>query len=749
MTRRLAAHAASALVLAAAATPALAQVPSDVTVLGQTVEGRLEAGDWRDEEGYVADVWRFMANAGTRVEVVMRSEGFDTYLVAGRQGAGGWEEIGRDDDGLGEGLNSRLRFVAAETGEYVVRARGYSPEAQGSYALTLTDRGPAPALPPAGSLVAGAEVSGVLESGDAETDEGERYDAYRFRAAAGDRLQAVVRSGEFDTVLEVGRTDAWGRWESLGYDDDGLGEGLNSRLNFTAPEAGEYELRVGAFGGAGQGAYALSLTDRGPLPPPPPPQPLALGGQVEGELDDEDAFTEQPDWGGAHYHEDYLVRARRGQRLGVSLDSDDFDALVRVGRVGRDGAFEELASNDDGMGADLNSRLLFVPPADGEYVVRATSFGTESFGGYALRVIDLGREPRAATLTPGREVRGSLAEGDAITFSGGRYDLYRFTARAGDRLILAAESADFDTVIDVLQPDGDGGYFLVASDDDGAGEDSTDSRLVFQPQEDGEYHLWVRSYGPEERGAYRLRLTDMGPEPEPRPLALGSVVTGELAEGDAVAGDGSWFDAWRIRLSAGQRLRAVMRSGDFDTYLLLGQESEYGLEGLAEDDDGLGEGTDSRLDFTAPEDGDYVLWANSFGPGETGAYQLELIDLGPAPEPGSLVIGATVRGELTSDDPVTANGVHYDAFRFQAREGQTVRITLTSNAFDAFVEFGRRGPGGRFELIDSDDDGLSDLNSRLDVTIPADGEYLVRARSYAPQSTGAYVLTVEDAPEAE
>src|SRR5690606_40504657 len=60
--------AASALALAVAAGPALAQTPpSDVTALGQTVEGRLESDDWRDGDGYVTDVWRFMRSEERRV----------------------------------------------------------------------------------------------------------------------------------------------------------------------------------------------------------------------------------------------------------------------------------------------------------------------------------------------------------------------------------------------------------------------------------------------------------------------------------------------------------------------------------------------------------------------------------------------------------------------------------------------------------------------------------------------------------
>lgn len=755
MSRPVFACAASALALATAwAAPAMSAArqpdPTTVATLGETIEGALEEGDWQDGDGYLNDAYRFRARAGTRVEAVMRSDDFDTYLVAGRYGPDGtWEEIGRDDDGLGEGLNSRLRFVAPEDGEYVVRARSFGGSSTGAYQLSLTDRGPAPESPAPGSLAVGATVTGALEPGDAETEDEVRYDAYRFRAGEGQRLQITARSEAFDTVVEVGREDAYGQWEQFAYDDDGLGEGLNSRLNFTPEEGGDYILRLRAFGEAGTGDYQLSLVDRGPLPPPPPPTPLSLGEAVQGELTEEDPITEGEDYLGELAFDQYVVRARRGQRLGVSMDAEDFDPLVRIGRLDAGGGFEELASNDDGLGAGLNSRLLFTPERDGDYVVRATAF-SQGLGAYDLSVVDLGREPRAVPLRPGRTIDASLEDGDGITFGGARYDVYRFRARAGERFSIAASSQDFDTVIDVLQSDGDGGYGIVASDDDGAGGETTDSRLTFRPNEDGEYFVWVKAFDPEGRGDYRITLTDLGPEPEPRPIAVGATVQGELIPTDSVAGDASYYDAYRFSARAGQRLRIVMRSGDFDTFLLLGREGEYGLQGLAEDDDGLGEGTDSRINFTVVEDGDYVVWANSYAPGELGAYALEIADLGPVPEPGSIVVGTTLRGELGGDDPMDANGAYYDAYRFRAREGDRLRMTMTSNAFDTFIEFGRAGEGGAFEQIDSDDDGLSDLNSRLDVLIPSTGEYLIRARSYGAGETGEYVMTLEPAPaEAE
>ena len=57
---------------------------------------------------------------------------------------------------------------------------------------------------------------------------------------------------------------------------------------------------------------------------------------------------------------------------------------------------------------------------------------------------------------------------------------------------------------------------------------------------------------------------------------------------------------------------------------------------------------------------------------------------------------------------------------------------------------GRWG-GGVFNVLQEDDDGLSDLNSLITFTPETDGTYVVRVRSYGAGEVGDYVLTVEDA----
>ena len=57
------------------------------TQSGTNVQGRLETGDNRMNDGTWADVWTFQGTQGQRVVIELRSEEFDTYLqLLKRQG---------------------------------------------------------------------------------------------------------------------------------------------------------------------------------------------------------------------------------------------------------------------------------------------------------------------------------------------------------------------------------------------------------------------------------------------------------------------------------------------------------------------------------------------------------------------------------------------------------------------------------------------------------------------------------------
>ena len=107
---------------------------------------------------------------------------------------------------------------------------------------------------------------------------------------------------------------------------------------------------------------------------------VAVGESVTGALRSGDQRVEGGGWFDA-----YRLSARRGERVTISVRSNDFDTFVAVGRVGRGTELEVLGSDDDGAGG-TNSRLTLAAPADGEYVIAVRAFAEEETGSYTVLV---------------------------------------------------------------------------------------------------------------------------------------------------------------------------------------------------------------------------------------------------------------------------------------------------------------------------------------------------------------------------
>lgn len=596
--------------------------------------------------------------------------------------------------------------------------------------VALLSTGSALAQSPTDTRI-GAEVRGRLEEGDARTrgDDAYRYDDYRVQLRAGQRLQAELRSSDFDAFLAIyaeGRTDG----EPLATDDDGAGSGTNARLRFTPETDGVYVVRARPLSGLETGAYTLALSER-VAPRQPRPGRITVGGNASGRLTSGDAEDED-----GNAFDAYAFRAGAGEWVAILLESDDFDPVVRIGRmVG--GSFVQLAQNDDGAGKGLNAYLVFTAPQASEYVIQAASVGSGAEGGYRLSLEQGPPAPAAQPITIGEEVEGRLSADSAQSDSGGPADLYRFTGRAGERVAVSLNADNFDSYLELF----DANHNSLATDDDGGGE--LNARLTYTLPDDGDYLVEARAFSDGE-GAYTLKVEEVAPPPPPTAVTFGQTVQGELKEGAAVDDEGRLYDGYVFSGVEGQRIQAIMRSGDFDALLQIGEAGDA-FEALASDDDGLGQGTDARLTFTLPETGDYVVRASPYGRDGKGLYSLELVDRGPEPSPGSILVGATARGSLTESDALTDEGVSFDAYSFKAKADEKLRFTMISAAFDAMVEVGEEKDGD-FRSLAEDDDSLSDTHARLNWTAPRDGTYVVRARSFAPNSTGDYVLMVERQP---
>ena len=106
-------------------------------------------------------------------------------------------------------------------------------------------------------------------------------------------------------------------------------------------------------------------------------------------------------------------------------------------------------------------------------------------------------------------------------------------------------------------------------------------------------------------------------------IAYGQTVNGALEATDILGEDDSFYDEWVFTGRAGETAEVTMESGEFDTFLFLGRMDGGRWTQLEANDDGGG-GTDAQIVFTLPQDGEYVIRANSLSPGQTGGYTLAL-----------------------------------------------------------------------------------------------------------------------------
>jgi hypothetical protein len=219
-------------------------------------------------------------------------------------------------------------------------------------------------------------------------------------------------------------------------------------------------------------------------------------------------------------------------------------------------------------------------------------------------------------------------------------------------------------------------------------------------------------------------------------LAIGQAATGSLAAGDSVH-DGRLLDVWAFQATEGEVIEVTLESEDFDPRLALGERSYRFLENDNGDDEGRG----SRIEFAIPADGEYLIAATSAGVGGRGRYVVRLARPSWADGVGTrrvLRFGALVDGRLADGD-AAAEGSHYQDHLYTAAQGESTSFKLTSPDFDSYLSIGRM-VDGRFRELASDDDSGGGVDSRLAVTFPDAGVWLVRVSNVLNSRLGDYRL---------
>lgn len=222
---------------------------------------------------------------------------------------------------------------------------------------------------------------------------------------------------------------------------------------------------------------------------------------AQGQLQDSDSQLPE-----GNRYDDHMLRLQAGQRYRISVDSEAFDPVAQLRRVGQDAV---VAENDDSAG--LNPRINFTPSESGDYSLRVYGYSAEGRGAYTAQAQILPPPPPAIT-TPGTPTPvsgtwlrwdGDLAETDPANEER-HYDDYLVHFGAGGSRYIIVDSAAFDTMVQVISVDGrdsEPPAALGSDDDNGPG---LNSLLVFDVGEAGDYIIRVTSFGQNATGAYRL-----------------------------------------------------------------------------------------------------------------------------------------------------------------------------------------------------------------------------------------------------
>lgn len=225
------------------------------------------------------------------------------------------------------------------------------------------------------------------------------------------------------------------------------------------------------------------------------------------------------------------------------------------------------------------------------------------------------------------------------------------------------------------------------------------------------------------------------------PIRNGQTVEGRLTRNSPKESDGSAYALYHYRGNAGDRILVEMQSGEFDTFLTVGSRTNEGCGDCRRNDDG-GEGTNSRLRYTLPANGQVQIRAGALGDDDLGRYSLKVSAL-PAAEPvrpQPLEIGREVSGVLSESSPVFNEGYAYQLWTLQGAPNQTLVVRMKSENLDSMLQYGLLN-GSDFSKESEDDDGGQGLNSRLRITLDAQGRGFIRATTAQTDQYGRYTIS--------
>jgi len=336
-------------------------------------------------------------------------------------------------------------------------------------------------------------------------------------------------------------------------------------------------------------------------------------------------------------------------------------------------------------------------------------------------------------------------------------DYYVFRARAGGYYAIRTtnlsepgpdgQPAESDTSIWLLDPE----FNVVCLDDDSSTHQPGAAEIFFRCRTSGDHYIIVDSSSGRP-GPYTIEVD--GAEPESWESPEQAVVTRPdhdcWREWLSSPDDEDWF-SFTATKGTGYFIQTMDLAPGCDTVIRV-----YGPEGaeLARDDDALGCGYGSRLEWIAPESGEFYVrvtgWPYSGSYGSMGAYCFCVTTTGPeydsydtdmavALEPdGPVVSGSLVNGDI-------------DWFVFEAAKGLTYTVETGDLDGGCDTHLLLMDEDG-YILADSDDTDKESPPSRVEWTATYGGPVLIAVKTSPDpgedaDGTGTYTIRVTTSAE--
>jgi hypothetical protein len=231
-----------------------------------------------------------------------------------------------------------------------------------------------------------------------------------------------------------------------------------------------------------------------------------------------------------------------------------------------------------------------------------------------------------------------------------------------------------------------------------------------------------------------------------RPLAYQQSAQHALTELDPLYPGAPVRYMKRYRLQAlpvGTPVSLTLRSQDFDVQLEVLDEAQGQV--LFQSYNNSGGGHDERINFTPQPGISYLCRVTSADALSVGNYTLATFPaLSHLPAIG---VPQILNGSLTTSDPWDPNffpesAYHYQDFELVGSPGTSVRVDLSSTAFDSYLVVIDRETGGA--LIENDDSGPG-TDAFVVLSLQEGRSYVLRVSTAVERATGPFTLTTSAA----